>query len=168
MPPSPFPRHIRRPSLSLQSARLSVPNHVPSLPPHGGGAGVPLPPGRTSADPATDGAPLFLATFSVRALSASHLNPPPRRTSLPWRAPLVTGPARHAQWRRQGEVGVRCGGESARRGWRSRHPLLPLCSTLFLPSASSSCSRRLLPLSYGPPWAHYLGGYQDRLLGGPL
>jgi hypothetical protein len=27
----------------------------------------------------------------------------------------------------------------------------------------------LMPdLSYGPPWAHYLGGYQDRLLGGPL
>jgi hypothetical protein len=23
-------------------------------------------------------------------------------------------------------------------------------------------------LSYAPPWAHYLGGYQDRLLGGPL
>jgi cobalamin biosynthesis protein CobT len=23
-------------------------------------------------------------------------------------------------------------------------------------------------LSYGPPWAHYLGGYQDRLLGGVL
>jgi hypothetical protein len=23
-------------------------------------------------------------------------------------------------------------------------------------------------LSYGPPWVHYLGGYQDRLLGGPL
>jgi hypothetical protein len=23
-------------------------------------------------------------------------------------------------------------------------------------------------LSYGPPWAHYLRGYQDRLLGGPL
>jgi hypothetical protein len=23
-------------------------------------------------------------------------------------------------------------------------------------------------LSYGPPWAHYLGGYQDRLLGRPL
>jgi hypothetical protein len=22
-------------------------------------------------------------------------------------------------------------------------------------------------LSYGPPWAHYLGGYQDRLLSGP-
>jgi hypothetical protein len=21
---------------------------------------------------------------------------------------------------------------------------------------------------YGPPWVHYLGGYQDRLLGGPL
>jgi hypothetical protein len=23
-------------------------------------------------------------------------------------------------------------------------------------------------LSYGPPWAHNLSGYQDRLLGGPL
>jgi hypothetical protein len=23
-------------------------------------------------------------------------------------------------------------------------------------------------VSYGPPWARYLGGYQDRLLGGPL
>jgi hypothetical protein len=23
-------------------------------------------------------------------------------------------------------------------------------------------------LSYAPPWAHHLGGYQDRLLGGPL
>jgi hypothetical protein len=23
-------------------------------------------------------------------------------------------------------------------------------------------------VSYGPPWAHYLGGNQDRLLGGPL
>jgi hypothetical protein len=23
-------------------------------------------------------------------------------------------------------------------------------------------------VSYGPPWAHYLGGYQDRLIGGPL
>jgi hypothetical protein len=23
-------------------------------------------------------------------------------------------------------------------------------------------------LSYGPPWAHYFGGYKDRLLGGPL
>jgi hypothetical protein len=26
----------------------------------------------------------------------------------------------------------------------------------------------LRQVSYGPPWAHYLGGYQDRLLGGPL
>jgi hypothetical protein len=25
-----------------------------------------------------------------------------------------------------------------------------------------------LLLSYGPPWAHYLGGCQDQLLGGPL
>jgi hypothetical protein len=26
----------------------------------------------------------------------------------------------------------------------------------------------MVVLSYGPPWAHYLSGYQDRLLGGPL
>jgi hypothetical protein len=26
----------------------------------------------------------------------------------------------------------------------------------------------LTSVSYGPPWAHCLGGYQDRLLGGPL
>jgi hypothetical protein len=26
----------------------------------------------------------------------------------------------------------------------------------------------VLSVSYGPLWAHYLGGYQDRLLGGPL
>jgi hypothetical protein len=25
-----------------------------------------------------------------------------------------------------------------------------------------------LQMSYGPPLDHYLGGYQDRLLGGPL
>jgi hypothetical protein len=29
----------------------------------------------------------------------------------------------------------------------------------------TSCIRLL---SYGPPWAHCIGGYQDRLLGGPL
>jgi hypothetical protein len=27
---------------------------------------------------------------------------------------------------------------------------------------------RTRSLLYGPPWAHYLSGYQDRLLGGPL
>jgi hypothetical protein len=32
---------------------------------------------------------------------------------------------------------------------------------------SRGCSSHSL-LSYGPPWAHYLGGYQDRLLDGPL
>jgi hypothetical protein len=33
---------------------------------------------------------------------------------------------------------------------------------------SQRCRWRTSNLSYGPPWAHYLGGYQDRLLGGPL
>jgi hypothetical protein len=28
--------------------------------------------------------------------------------------------------------------------------------------------RSSMTLSYGPSWAHYLGGYQDRLLSGPL
>jgi hypothetical protein len=28
--------------------------------------------------------------------------------------------------------------------------------------------RKMVVLSYGPPWAHCLGGYQDRLLSGPL
>jgi hypothetical protein len=27
---------------------------------------------------------------------------------------------------------------------------------------------RLPRVSYGPPWAHYLSGYPDRLIGGPL
>jgi hypothetical protein len=35
-----------------------------------------------------------------------------------------------------------------------------------LESATQTKARGLL--SYGPPWAHYLGGYQDRLLSGPL
>jgi hypothetical protein len=38
-------------------------------------------------------------------------------------------------------------------------------------AASSYTLVQTLPaqlLSYGPPWAHYLGEYQDRLLGGPL
>jgi hypothetical protein len=36
------------------------------------------------------------------------------------------------------------------------------------PSRILEESRSWKVLSYGPPWAHYLGGYQDRLLGGPL
>jgi hypothetical protein len=30
------------------------------------------------------------------------------------------------------------------------------------------CGVRWGAVSYGPPWALYLGGYQDRLIGGPL
>jgi hypothetical protein len=41
------------------------------------------------------------------------------------------------------------------------------CSLIkFVGGASHDVSSCML--SYGPPWAHYLGGYQDRLLGGPL
>jgi hypothetical protein len=39
------------------------------------------------------------------------------------------------------------------------YPIISSAHLAILPSAS---------VSYGPPWAHYLGGYQDRLLGGPL
>jgi hypothetical protein len=45
----------------------------------------------------------------------------------------------------------------------------------WLATCGSHLGRRPWPhdcnfprLSYGPPWAHYLGGYQDRQLGGPL
>jgi hypothetical protein len=33
-----------------------------------------------------------------------------------------------------------------------------------------ACENKIneMRVSYGPPWAHYLVGYQDRLLGGPL
>jgi hypothetical protein len=40
---------------------------------------------------------------------------------------------------------------------------------LALPCAPSPPRGNAGPaMSYGPPWAHYIGGYQDRLLGGPL
>jgi hypothetical protein len=47
-----------------------------------------------------------------------------------------------------------------------RHSI-PLQLQSSLPT-SSLVAANFNPLSYGPPWAHYLGGYQDRLLGGPL
>jgi hypothetical protein len=58
--------------------------------------------------------------------------------------------------------------------------LTPTDGTLFPPSCRAipwgraSGPAGLAPealeecVSYGPPWAHYLGGYQGRLLGGPL
>jgi hypothetical protein len=48
----------------------------------------------------------------------------------------------------------------------------PLLALLVLPLDAFALSHVHAPLlhmlSYGPPWAHYLGGYQDRVLGGPL
>jgi hypothetical protein len=35
-------------------------------------------------------------------------------------------------------------------------------------SLTQLVQKKAKKVSYGPPWAHYLGGYQDRLLGGPL
>jgi hypothetical protein len=40
--------------------------------------------------------------------------------------------------------------------------------SLFLDMLGGLAQSQPKGLSYGPPWAHYLGGYQDRLLGGPL
>jgi hypothetical protein len=37
---------------------------------------------------------------------------------------------------------------------------------ILIAALSNGCP--MIALSYGPPWAHSLGGYQDRLLGGPL
>jgi hypothetical protein len=47
-------------------------------------------------------------------------------------------------------------------------PSSPRTDVAGLCSAGIEVSREWAPVSYGPPWAHYLGGYQDRLLGGPL
>jgi ribonuclease HI len=41
-------------------------------------------------------------------------------------------------------------------------------TSLSRPLTSSPAPRATRNLSYGPPRAHYLSGYQDRLLGGPL
>jgi hypothetical protein len=49
---------------------------------------------------------------------------------------------------------------SRRRCWRRRKWIRPPRGWTWI--------HHLPRLSYGPPWAHYLGGYQDRLLGGPL
>jgi hypothetical protein len=43
-----------------------------------------------------------------------------------------------------------------------------VCSTLILTWSWRPVRLPSMRLSYGPPWAHYLGGYQDRLLDGPL
>jgi hypothetical protein len=43
-----------------------------------------------------------------------------------------------------------------------RVPVMEATVTLLLHSIGPK------HVSYGPPWAHCLGGYQDRLLGGPL
>jgi hypothetical protein len=40
--------------------------------------------------------------------------------------------------------------------------------TVTIEDTSDEEDGETLPVSYGPPWAHCLGGYQDRLLGGPL
>jgi hypothetical protein len=43
-----------------------------------------------------------------------------------------------------------------------------LSSTAHLEILPVASWFRKMSLSYGPPWAHYLGGYQDQLFGGPL
>jgi hypothetical protein len=43
-----------------------------------------------------------------------------------------------------------------------------LVATMTLSASTFPSAWTKHHLSYGPPWAHYLGGYQDRLLGGPL
>jgi hypothetical protein len=59
-----------------------------------------------------------------------------------------------------------CGSRCAREGASSEAEMSPRARRNPLEGGVSPRARR--NLSYGPPWAHYLGGYQDRLLGGPL
>jgi hypothetical protein len=53
----------------------------------------------------------------------------------------------------------------------NRYPLLRLRwwtdPLLHLRRQIKNEEKLMLRVSYGPPWAHYLGGYQDRLFGGP-
>jgi hypothetical protein len=51
--------------------------------------------------------------------------------------------------------------------WRSN---VLIALKVLGPTVEGIMVASILPedVSYGPPWAHYLGGYQDRLLGGPL
>jgi hypothetical protein len=64
--------------------------------------------------------------------------------------------------------------EPGRDGLGPVGPSRPAWPTPGFGSPPFPCTRRIFNpkvlevLSYGPPWAHYLGGYQDRLLGGPL
>jgi hypothetical protein len=46
--------------------------------------------------------------------------------------------------------------------------LLFIVFLLGFPVCESARVSEVRYVSYGPPWAHYLSGYQDRLLGGPL
>jgi hypothetical protein len=73
---------------------------------------------------------------------------------------LLTMP--HSVAQRRGVGGVGPGRDSqVRRGMDSPLTRVPACvSALNAPAGGA--------VSYGPLWAHYLGGYQDRLLGGPL
>jgi hypothetical protein len=48
---------------------------------------------------------------------------------------------------------------------RNLKPALAAKLLVFLDFSFAFAFRKV---SYGPPWAHYLGGYQDRLLSGPL
>jgi hypothetical protein len=66
-----------------------------------------------------------------------------------------------------------CGSRRAREGASSEAEVSPRARRNPLEGGVNPRARRNpleggVSLSYGPPWAHYLGGYQDRLLGGPL
>jgi hypothetical protein len=91
---------------------------------------------------------------------------PAKERLLDTRGQAQDGDARNIiNARRAGNVEARAAaGYHPRRGGRydsgeDRAPTLERRGTRVF-------SREIL--SYGPPWAHYLGGYQDRLLGGPL
>jgi hypothetical protein len=68
---------------------------------------------------------------------------------------------------------IRCGGRVPTGAIASRYPVkeekipTPVQRSTRIRGMKRKDYKEVL-LSYGPPWAHYLGGYQDRLLGGPL
>jgi hypothetical protein len=78
------------------------------------------------------------------------------RHRTPVKLVLLTGQI-DTHWSDQS--GATASSSSVLRSW--------LCESIKEPSGFL-VNYRKPRVSYGPPWAHYLGGYQDRLLGRPL
>jgi hypothetical protein len=74
--------------------------------------------------------------------------------------PLLGGPARHRPFAPTLHLHQCKSSRNLHLQYSAKSQSIPRCQSLI--------TARSDHLSYGPPWAHYLSGYLDRLLGGPL